>query len=50
MPKGTHLSIFSEDELNRIALSLNTRPRKRRGFRTPLEVCNEHLRLAETDI
>lgn len=47
LPKGTDLSIYSQAELNQIALSLNTRPRKRHQFRTPLEVYNDHLRLAE---
>jgi IS30 family transposase len=47
MPKGTDLSVYSQDELNQIALSLNTRPRARHQFRAPLEVYNEHLRLAE---
>jgi hypothetical protein len=36
-------------ELNQIALSLNTRPRKRHDFRTPLQVYNEHLQLAEAN-
>jgi IS30 family transposase len=48
LPKGTDLSVYSQAELNQIALSLNTRPRKRHQFRTPLEVYNDHLRLAET--
>ena len=47
LPKGTDLSVYSQAELNQIALSLNTRPRKRHQFRTPLEVYNDHLRLAE---
>ena len=47
LPKGTDLSVYSQAELNRIALSLNTRPRKRHQFRTPLEIYNDHLRLAE---
>jgi IS30 family transposase len=47
LPKGTDLSVYSQDELNQIALSLNTRPRQRHQFRTPLEVYNDHLRLAE---
>lgn len=50
LPKGTDLSIYSQDELNQIALSLNTRPRQRHGFRTPLQVYNEHLRLAEAKL
>jgi IS30 family transposase len=45
--KGIDLSIYSQAELNQIALSLNTRPRKRHQFRTPLAVYNEHLRLAQ---
>jgi transposase, IS30 family len=49
MPKGTDLSVYSQDELNQIALSLNTRPRQRHDFRTPLQVYNELLALAETD-
>jgi len=47
LPKGTDLSVYSQAELNQIALSLNTRPRKRHQFRTPLEVYNDHLRLTE---
>jgi IS30 family transposase len=47
LPKGTDLSVYSQKELDDIALSLNTRPRKRHGFRTPLEVYNELLDLAE---
>ncbi|HET8554229.1 MAG TPA: IS30 family transposase, partial [Rhodanobacteraceae bacterium] len=46
LPKGTDLSVYSQKELDDIALSLNTRPRKRHGFRTPLEVYNELLDLA----
>ncbi|THD03737.1 IS30 family transposase, partial [Rhodanobacter lindaniclasticus] len=49
MPKGTDLSVYSQAELDQIALSLNTRPRKRHQFRTPLEVYNDHLRLAEAE-
>jgi len=50
LPKGTDLSVYSQDELNQIALSLNTRPRQRHGFHTPLQVYNEHLRLAEAKL
>jgi IS30 family transposase len=38
MPKGTDLSVFSQDELDAFAFQLNTRPRKRLGFKPPLEV------------
>lgn len=48
LPKGTDLSEYSQDYLNQIALSLNTRPRARHEFQTPLEVYNAHLQLAET--
>ena len=47
LPKGTDLSGYSQAALNEIALSLNTRPRQRHGFRTPLEVYTEHLQQAE---
>ncbi len=42
LPKGTNLSIYSQRDLDRIAWSLNTRPRKSLGFRTPAEVFCEH--------
>ncbi|MBC7414598.1 MAG: IS30 family transposase [Herminiimonas sp.] len=42
MPKGSDLSVYSQDELDEIALSLNTRPRQSLGFRTPLAVYTEH--------
>jgi IS30 family transposase len=50
LPKGTDLSIYSQDELNQIALTLNTRPRARHDFRSPLQVYNEHLQLAEAQL
>ena len=38
LPKGKDLSVYSQRQLNRIAQSLNTRPRKTLEYRTPLEV------------
>ena len=38
MPKGTDLSLFSQDELDGIADSMNNRPRATHAWHTPLEV------------
>jgi len=43
LPKGSDLSIYSQEELDAIALSLNTRPRKTLGWKTPLAVYTEHM-------
>ena len=41
LPKGTSMSGLSQHQCNAIAKKLNTRPRKRLDFRTPLECYNE---------
>ena len=47
LPKGTDLSGHTQDELNAIAWKLNNRPRKLHGFRTPLQVYNDMLQMAQ---
>jgi transposase, IS30 family len=41
LPKGRSMAGLSQRQCNAIARKLNTRPRKRLGFRTPLECYNE---------
>ena len=41
LPKGESMAGLSQHQCNAIARKLNTRPRKRLGFRTPLECFNE---------
>jgi IS30 family transposase len=41
LPKGQSMAGLSQQLCNAIAQKLNTRPRKRLGFRTPLECFKE---------
>ena len=41
LPKGESMAGLTQRQCNAIAYKLNTRPRKRLGFRTPLECFNE---------
>jgi IS30 family transposase len=50
MPKGSDLSIYSQKELDAIALSLNTRPRVRLGFESPLVVHTQRIALLQFPI
>jgi IS30 family transposase len=46
-PKGTDISRYSEQELDAVAATLNCRPRKTLGWRTPAEAFDELLSLAQ---
>jgi len=43
IPKRTSMKNLTQTHCNHIALTLNNRPRKRHGFRTPIEVLNIRL-------
>jgi IS30 family transposase len=45
LPKGTDLSIWSQEQLDDIALRLNQRPRKTLSFRTPAEFLSSSVAL-----
>lgn len=42
-PKGTDLARWSTAELEAVATTLNSRPRKTLGWKTPAEALNDHL-------
>jgi IS30 family transposase len=42
-PKGTDLARYSADDLAAVAATLNSRPRKTLGWRTPAEALDEYL-------
>ena len=45
-PKGTDLSCWSDQEIQAVAHTLNTRPRKTLGWKTPAEALNKYLQFA----
>lgn len=48
-PKGTDLSSASVDDLTAVAFTLNTRPRKTLGWRTPAEALDQFLQSHSTE-
>ena len=46
-PKGTELSAHSADDIAAVAMTLNSRPRKALGWRTPAEALDQYLRGAK---
>ena len=49
-PKGTDLSMHSIDALAAVAATLNGRPRKTLGWRTPAEALDEFMKSAHTAV
>lgn len=47
-PKGTDLARWSAQEIEAVATTLNCRPRKALGWRTPAEALHEELKLLQT--
>ena len=43
-PKGTDLARWTAEEIEAAATTINSRPRKTLGWRTPAEALDEHLR------
>ena len=44
-PKGTDFETISDEEIQMVENILNNRPRKRHGWKTPLEVFNNSVAL-----
>ena len=49
-PKGTDLSRYSRTDLDAVAATLNSRPRKTLGWRTPAEAFDEALSSIEASV
>ncbi len=47
-PRGTDLARHNAEDLAAVAATLNSRPRKTLGWRTPAEALDEHLRSLQT--
>jgi IS30 family transposase len=43
-PKGTDVSRWTAEEIEAVATTINSRPRKTLGWRTPAEALDEYLR------
>jgi len=43
-PKGTDLSRWSTQEIQAVAHTLNSRPRKTLGWKTPAEALNDYMK------
>jgi IS30 family transposase len=48
-PKGTDLSANNADDLEAVAMAINTRPRKTLGWKTPAETLDQLLRISHTE-